>query len=89
MSIALDVKVDEAGVDFDPFELQDTVTGDIRDPYPLIAQLRRQGAVHVGAIDFTLSDPVAAAAAVDTSQPAPVSVFGHDEVVIALRDAKT
>ena len=88
MSIALDVKVDEAGIDFDPFELQDTVTGDIRDPYPRIGQLRRQGAVHVGAIDFTGSDP-AAAAATDTGQPPPVSVFGHDEVVIALRDAKT
>jgi cytochrome P450 len=88
MSIALDVQVDEAIDDsFDPFELQDTVTGDIRDPYPRIAELRRQAAVHVGPIDFTGSDP--APATDDTGQPPPVSVFGHDEVVMALRDDKT
>jgi cytochrome P450 len=88
MSIALDVKVDEAIADsFDPFELQDTVTGDIRDPYPRMIELRRQGAVHVGHIDFTGSDP--GAVPIDTGQPPPVSVFGHDEVVIALRDDKT
>ncbi|HEY1466125.1 MAG TPA: hypothetical protein VGF11_03650, partial [Acidimicrobiales bacterium] len=88
MSVALDVQVDEAIEDsFDPFELQDTVTGDIRDPYPRIAELRRQGAVHVGQIDFTGSGP--GPAPVDTGQPPPVSVFGHDEVVIALRDDKT
>ncbi len=88
MSIALDVKVEE-GVDdsFNPFELQDTVTGDIRDPYPRLAELRRQGAVHVGQIDFIASDVMAPP--VDTGRPPPVSVFGHDEVVIALRDDKT
>src|SRR5882724_2123144 len=88
MSIALDVKVDEtAEAPFDPFELQDTVTGDIRDPYPRLAELRRHGAVHVGQIDFTGNE--VPAPPVDTGRPPPVSVFGHDEVVIALRDDKT
>ncbi|HEX4218543.1 MAG TPA: cytochrome P450 [Acidimicrobiales bacterium] len=88
MSIALDVKLDEAIEDsFDPFELQDTVTGDIRDPYPHMAELRRQGAVHVGPVDFTGSHT--APVATDTGQPLPVSVFGHDEVVTVLRDDKT
>ncbi|MDQ1360051.1 MAG: hypothetical protein QOJ44_428 [Acidimicrobiaceae bacterium] len=88
MSIVLDVKVDEtAEATFDPFELQDTVTGDIRDPYPRMAELRRQGAVHVGQIDFTGNE--VPAPPVDTGQPPPVSVLGHDEVVIALRDDKT
>ncbi len=88
MSSALDVQVDGAIDDsFDPFELQDTVTGDIRDPYPRMAELRRQAAVHVGPIDFTGTDT--APGADDTGQPPPVSVFGHDEVVTALRDDKT
>ncbi|HEY6624668.1 MAG TPA: cytochrome P450 [Acidimicrobiales bacterium] len=88
MSVALDVTVDErVGGPFDPFELQDTVTGDIRDPYPRLAELRRQGRVHVGEIDFTGLEPTAPP--VDTGQPPPISVLGHDEVVIALRDNKT
>jgi cytochrome P450 len=88
MSVVLDVKVDEtAEATFDPFELQDTVTGDIRDPYPRMAELRRQGAVHVGQIDFTGNE--VPAPPVDTGRPPPVSVLGHDEVVIALRDDKT
>ncbi|MGA7417073.1 MAG: cytochrome P450 [Acidimicrobiales bacterium] len=88
MSVALDVEVDErVGGPFDPFELQDTVTGDIRDPYPRLAELRRQGCVHVGEIDFTGLEPTAPP--VDTGQPPPISVLGHDEVVIALRDNKT
>ena len=33
---------------FDPFELQDTVSGNIRDPYPRLAELRRQSPVHLG-----------------------------------------
>ncbi|MGH9306240.1 MAG: cytochrome P450 [Acidimicrobiales bacterium] len=74
---------------FDPFELQDTVTGDIRDPYPRMAELRRQSAVHVGEIDFTGSDPQGDVLRDIGDRPPPVSVFGHDEVVAALRDDKT
>src|SRR5674476_87541 len=59
-TMMMSVSPDETGGEpapFDPFELQDTVTGDIRDPYPRMAELRRQSAVHVGHIDFTGSDP--------------------------------
>jgi cytochrome P450 len=78
--------VDEelAPAPFDPFELQDTVSGNIRDPYPLMAELRRQSPVHVGPID--LGD---GAEEPDPSRPAPVTVFGFDEAVQVLRDNET
>ncbi len=69
---------------FDPFELQDTVSGTIRDPYPRMGELRRQSPVHVGPID--LGD---GASEVDPSLPQPVTVFGFDEVVQVLRDNET
>jgi cytochrome P450 len=74
-------------VPFDPFELQDTVTGNIRDPYPQMAELRKECPVYVGQIDFVGVDPVASPLIAD--RPMPVSVFGHDEVVTVLRDDKT
>ncbi len=69
---------------FDPFELQDTVSGDIRDPYPRLGELRRQHPVHVGPID--LGDGLSEA---DPSRPPPVTVFGFDESVEVLRDNET
>ncbi len=69
---------------FDPFELQDTVSGNIRDPYPLMAELRRQCPVHVGPID--LGD---GAEESDPNRPPPVTVFGFDEAVQVLRDNET
>lgn len=69
---------------FDPFELQDTVSGNIRDPYPRMAELRRQSPVHVGAVD--LGDGVQEP---DPNLPPPVTVFGFDEVVQVLRDNET
>ena len=63
-----------APVPFDPFELEDTVSGSIRDPYPRMAELRRQSPVHVGPID--LGD---GPNEVDPSIPQPVTVFGFDE----------
>ncbi len=69
---------------FDPFELQDTVSGSIRDPYPRMADMRRQSPVHVGPID--LGD---GADEVDPSVPPPVTVFGFDETVQVLRDNET
>jgi cytochrome P450 len=80
-------KVDEPGAAparFDPFELQDTVSGNIRDPYPLMAELRRQSPVHVGPID--LGDGADEA---DPGKPQPVTVFGFDEAVQVLRDNET
>jgi cytochrome P450 len=73
-----------APVPFDPFELEDTVSGSIRDPYPRMAELRRQSPVHVGPID--LGD---GPNAVDPSIPQPVTVFGFDESVQVLRDNET
>jgi cytochrome P450 len=69
---------------FDPFELQDTVSGTIRDPYPRLAELRRQSPVHVGPIDVGegLSEP-------DPTRPPPVTVLGFDEAVEVLRDNQT
>ena len=69
---------------FDPFELQDTVSGNIRDPYPLMGEFRRQSPVHVGPID--LGDGASEA---DPSRPPPVTVFGFDEAVQVLRDNET
>lgn len=69
---------------FDPFELQDTVSGNIRDPYPRMAELRRQSPVHVGPVDLgDGSDPV------DPAKPPPVTVLGFDETVQVLRDNET
>ncbi|MHB1518748.1 MAG: cytochrome P450 [Acidimicrobiales bacterium] len=71
-------------VRFDPFELQDTVSGSIRDPYPRMQQLRRQHPVHIGPVD--LGDGLAE---VDPTRPQPVTVLGFDEVVQVLRDNDT
>jgi cytochrome P450 len=69
---------------FDPFELQDTVSGDIRDPYPRMGELRRQHPVHLGPVDLGdgVSEP-------DPTRPPPVTVFGFDESVQVLRDNET
>jgi cytochrome P450 len=75
---------DVASARFDPFELQDTVSGNIRDPYPRMAELRRESPVHVGPVD--LGDGITAA---DPNLPQPVTVFGFDEVVQVLRDNET
>jgi cytochrome P450 len=69
---------------FDPFELEDTVSGSIRDPYPRMAELRRQSPVHVGPVD--LGDGLHEA---DPTKPQPVTVFGFDEAVQVLRDNET
>jgi cytochrome P450 len=69
---------------FDPFELEDTVSGNIRDPYPRMAELRRESPVHVGPID--LGD---GPNEVDPTKPQPVTVFGFDESVQVLRDNDT
>ena len=73
-----------ASARFDPFELEDTVSGSIRDPYPRMAELRRQSPVHVGPVD--LGDGLHEA---DPSKPQPVTVFGFDEAVQVLRDNET
>lgn len=86
MSVSLDETVG-GPVAFDPFELQDTATGNVRDPYPQMAELRREAVVHVGQVNFTGDTPLVSSLIAD--RPMPVSVFGHDEVVTVLRDDKT
>jgi len=73
-----------APVPFDPFELQDTVSGNIRDPYPRMAELRRQSPVHIGPVDLGdgADEPI-------PGKPQPVTVFGFDEAVQVLRDNET
>jgi cytochrome P450 len=75
---------DPAAVPFDPYELKDVVGGTIRDPYPALQRLRRECPVHVGPIDLGEGADIA-----DPSKPAPVTVFGFDEVVQVLRDNET
>ena len=75
-----------AAMPFDPYELKDMVGGTIRDPYPLLHELRRQSPVHTGLIDLgdgedhLIHDP---------SKPPPATVFGFDETVQVLRDNET
>jgi len=69
---------------FDPYELKDVVGGTIRDPYPALHALCRESPVHVGPIDLGEGAELA-----DPSRPAPVTVFGFDEVVQVLRDNET
>ena len=86
MSQESNTAVDELAepVAFDPFELEDAVSGNIRNPYPRMAELRRESPVHVGPVD--LGD---GPNEVDPSIPQPVTVFGFDESVQVLRDNET
>jgi cytochrome P450 len=83
-TIAGPTEVEGGPAPFDPFDLQDTVSGNIRDPYPRMHELRRQSPVHVGPVD--LGDGAMPA---DPDRPAPVTVFGFEEVVQVLRDNQT
>ncbi len=74
----------QQGARFDPFELQDTVSGNIRDPYPRMHELCRQSPVHVGVVDLGDGEELP-----DVGHPLPVTVFGYDEVVQVLRDNET
>jgi cytochrome P450 len=80
----IDQAVDAVVVPFDPFELKDTVSGNIRDPYPRLHELRRESPVHSGPID--LGEGLEPA---DPDKPPPVTVLGFDEVVQVLRDNET
>ena len=73
-----------AAVPFDPYELKDVVGGTIRDPYPLLHELRSESPVHSGPIDIGEGLDEA-----DPNRPPPITVFGFDEVVQVLRDNET
>ena len=79
-----DTDIASTAVPFDPFELKDVVSGNIRDPFPLIRELLRESPVHLGPID--LGEGVETW---DPRWPPPVTVFGFDEVVQVLRDNET
>ena len=75
--------VDTVVTPFDPHELKDTVAGNVRDPYPVMAELRRQSPVHRGPVDL------GAGAEEQYGPIPPVTVFGFDECVQVLRDDET
>ena len=76
-------KPSETVTSFDPYELQDTVAGDIADPFPRFAELRRECPVHVGWVDMG-TGPGETMGPID-----PVTVLGFDECVQVLRDHGT
>src|ERR1700684_3887999 len=78
------VTAESTVVPFDPYELKDVVGGTVRDPYPAIHALRRISPVHSGPIDLGEGAEIA-----DPTKPAPVTVFGYDEVVQVRRDNET
>jgi cytochrome P450 len=84
----MDQRVAEA-VQFDPFELPDTIQlGGIDDPYPYLAAARRQGSV-VAEWPFP-GNVVAVDEDSETSSVDPsFNVVGHDDVMAVLRDHET
>jgi cytochrome P450 len=84
----MDQRVADA-VQFDPFELPDTIQlGGIDDPYPYLAAARRQGSV-VAEWPFP-GNVVAVDEDAETSSVDPsFNVVGHDDVMAVLRDHET
>lgn len=75
---------------FDPYELQDTVAGVVRNPFPRYRELLAESPVHVGAVHFGFgadADDVDEMA--DMVNPNNVTVFGYDEVSQVFRDNET
>jgi cytochrome P450 len=68
---------------FDPYELADTVAGDVLNPFPIMAELLAQCPVHAGEIDL------GAGASESFGPVIPIAVFGFDECVQVLRDGET
>ena len=74
----------DAPAAFDPFELSDTVMGDVVDPYPKMAVLLAESPVHVGPVDLGTGPTETM-----PGGPIPVTVFGFDECVSVLKDNET
>jgi cytochrome P450 len=71
----------ESVAPFDPFELQDTILGDVRDPFPALAAARRRGAVVAGPPDLFDDDGF------EIAPDAPsFTAYSHEAVTIILRD---
>jgi cytochrome P450 len=79
-----DTAAPDAVQPFDPFELQDTILGDIRDPFPALAAARSAGGMQVGAPDLFGGED-------DNIEVAPgaesFTAYSHDAVTTVLRDA--
>jgi cytochrome P450 len=72
---------------FDPFELQDTILGDIRDPWPVLAAARRSGGVQPGGPDFF--DGGEDDLEIDVAPGADsFTAYSHEAVTTVLRDAE-
>jgi cytochrome P450 len=80
----IEAAADSTALPFDPYELKDVVGGTIRDPDPRLHELCRESPVHTGPVDLGEGGDL-----YDPSKPAPVTVFGFDEVVQVLRDHTT
>ena len=76
-------EADEGLAPFDPYELQDTVAGDLGDPFPRFAELLAESPVHVGPVDLGTGPDE------HFGDVEPVTVFGFDECVQVLRDNET
>lgn len=74
---------------FDPTELEDSVQGDVADPFPRIHALRAQSPVHVGHIDLRENPHDVAFDTLMMREVEPVTVLGFDESVAVLRDGET
>ena len=70
---------------FDPFELQDTILGDIRDPFPALAAARSAGAVQARAPDLFggQEDKIDVAPGAEC-----FTAYSHEAVTTVLRDAE-
>jgi cytochrome P450 len=70
---------------FDPFELQDTILGDVRDPFPALAEAARRGSVQSGGVQLFDGD-----VDLDIDPGAQAfTVYSHDGVAKVLRDSTT
>jgi cytochrome P450 len=82
------VTVHTDGVQFDPFELPDTIQlGGIDDPHPYLAAARRRGSV-LEEWPFP-SDVVAVEGGEGSAADATFNVVGHDDAMTVLRDHET
>ena len=71
---------------FDPFELQDTILGDVRDPHTTLAAARARGNVQPG-IPMLVASPVMDHP-IEAGAPT-FTAYGHDAVTAILRDNET
>jgi cytochrome P450 len=70
---------------FDPLELQDTIFGDVRNPFPVLAAARRRGPVVAGPPALLIDDGDAS----DIAPGAPeFTAYSHDAVTSILRDGE-